>query len=412
MKGMIMPDKSRRTFLKSLALGALSIPIVTCSTHKKIKLKEDRVKKGQMYYRRLGRTDLYISEISLGGSPIPEWPILVQAVERGVNYIDTSHTYQNGNSERLIGRLIEEFGREKVYVGTKFHVRKNWSQESIIETVEGSLGRLQTDHIDVLHIHGAGTEEILTDDRVLSAYEKLKKDGKCRFTGISCHTNHHSVVKIAIECGHYDVIQLGYNVFDIKESETEIETHEDYLGASGIRHLLTLAKSHDVGILAMKVLKVGGKRQNLEKYKTEGHSIFQMMIQWALENPNIASVNTEMLTFEQLEEDMAVVSQTLSAYQRTNLYRYVTEHSKDYCHMCGTCQAKCPSGVRTTEILRYLTYYEGYQKFTRAKESYAALRPEEQASSCQNCGTCESVCPYGLAVKKRIQLAQSLLECS
>ncbi len=410
---MNMSDTSRRTFLKSLALGAMSFPIVTCITRKEIELKEDRVKKGQMYYRRLGRTDLYISEISLGGSPLPEWPILVQAVEKGVNYIDTSHSYQNGNSERLIGRLFTELGREKVYVGTKFHVRKNWSEESIIKSVEGSLGRLQTDTIDVLHIHGAGTEEILTDERVLSAYDKLKKEGKCRFTGISCHTNHHNVVKKAIECGHYDVIQLGYNVFDItkSEAENEIETHADYLGASGIRHLLTLAKGQDVGILAMKVLKVGGKRQDLGKYKTEGQSIFQMMIKWALENPNIASVNTEMLTYEQLKEDLSVVDQKLSAKQRTTLYRHVAENAKDYCHMCGTCQSNCPSGIRTTEILRYLAYFEGYQKHARAKEAYAGLRLEEQAGSCQNCGSCESVCPYSIAVRQRIRLAHHFLGC-
>lgn len=410
MKGTIMSNESRRTFLKSLALGAISFPILTCRSAKKVKLKEDRIQEGMMYYRRLGRTDLYISEISLGGSPIPEWPILVQAVEKGVNYIDTSHAYQNGNSERLIGRLIEEIGREKVFVATKFHVQKNSSEDSIIKTVEGSLDRLKTETIDVLHIHGAETEEILTDERVLSAYEKLKREGKCRFTGISCHTNHHKVVKKAIECGHYDVIQLGYNVFDIKESETGVETYEDYLGASGIRRLLTLAKSHDVGILAMKVLKVGGKRQDLKKFKSDGQSVFQMMIKWVLENPNIASVNTEMLTYEQLEEDLAVVGQRLSASQRTNLYRYVAENSKDYCHMCGTCQTSCPSGVSTTEILRYLAYYEGYQKLKRAKVSYAALKEKERASACQDCGICESVCPYGVAVRQRIQLAHSFLE--
>jgi predicted aldo/keto reductase-like oxidoreductase len=376
---------------------------------KEIKLKEERVKRGQMYYRRLGRTDLYISEISLGGSPVPEWPILVQAIERGVNYIDTSHSYQNGNSERLIGRLMKEFERGKVYVGTKFHVRKKWSKESILDTVEGSLNRLQTDYIDVLHIHGAGTEEILTDERVLSAYELLKKEGKCRHTGISCHANHHKVVTKAIECGHYDVIQLGYNAFDIRKSETEIETHEDYLGASGVRHLLTLAKNHDVGIIAMKVLKVGGKRQNLAKYKTDGQSIFQMMIKWALENPNIASVNTEMLTFEQLEEDLAAVGQELSSGQRTALYCHVAENAKDYCHMCGTCQSECPSGVKTSEILRYLAYYESYQKHSRAVKSYNALRTEEQASSCQNCGICESVCPYGVSVRDRIRHAHRIL---
>jgi len=407
---MMMPDTGRRIFLKSVALGAISVPLVTSYAPKAVKFKKDRVKRGQMHYRRLGRTNLYISEISLGGSPIPEWPILVQAIERGVNYIDTSHTYQNGNSERLIGRLFSELGRDKVYVGTKFHSRKNWSAETIVKTVEGSLSRLQTDYIDVLHIHGAGTEEILTDERVLSAYDRIKSAGKCRFTGISCHTNHHKVVKKAIECGHYDVIQLGYNVFDITESEKVVETHEDYLGTSGIRHLLTLAKSHDVGILAMKVLKVGGKRQDLGKFKTEGQTIYQMMIKWALENPNIASVNTEMLTFEQLEEDLAAVGQELSTGQRAALYRHVAENAKEYCHMCGTCQSECPSGIRTTEILRYLAYYEGYQKYKRAKDSYRRLKPEEQASSCRNCRTCESVCPYSVAVKKRIQLAHSLLK--
>jgi len=403
-----MPEKSRRIFFKNLILGALSVPVVSISSQKN-DIRDKMVKKGQMHYRRLGRTGLFISEVSLGGSPVPEWPILAQAVERGVNYIDTSHTYQNGNSERLIGRLMKEYGRDKIHVGTKFHVRKKWSEESILETVDGSLRRLQTDYIDVLHIHGAGTEEILTDERVLSAYDKAKRAGKCRFTGISCHGNHHQVVTKAIECGHYDVIQLGYNVFDIQKSEKDIETHEDYLGASGIRHLLSLAKRHDVGIIAMKVLKVGGKRQDLGRYKTEGQSIFQMMIKWALENPNIASVNTEMLTYEQLEEDLAVVGQELSSEQSTALYHHVVKNAKDYCHMCGTCQSKCPSGVRTTEILRYLAYYENYMKQQRAIDSYARLEPKEQAASCQDCGMCEEVCPYGLEVRKRIHLAHAVL---
>ncbi|MBN1224684.1 MAG: aldo/keto reductase [Candidatus Aminicenantes bacterium] len=371
--------------------------------------KEERVKKGSMHYRRLGRTGLDISEISLGGSPIPEWPILIQAIERGVNYIDTSHVYQNGNSERQIGRLFAEVGRDTVFVGTKFHLRQNWNRESILQTVEGSLRRLQTETIDVLLIHGASKQEDLTDERVLSAYDQLKKEGKCRFTGISCHSNHHKVVGRAIECGHYDVIQLGYNVFDIAESEKSIEAHEDYLGASGIRHLIALAKKNDVGIIAMKALKVGGRRQNLGKYGSSGQSIFQIMLKWALENPNIASVVTEMLTFDQLEEDLAVTAQELSADQKTALYRYIAENSQDFCHMCGTCESKCPSGIKTTAILRYLAYYEGYEKHEHAKLAYRRLKPHERAPSCNDCGQCETVCPYGVSVRRRILHAHSLL---
>ncbi len=405
-----MAYTNRRKFLKGLALGAFSAPLFS----KKMLAFQDqtnREKKGEMFYRRLGRTDLQISEISLGGSPIPDWAILTQTVERGVNYIDSSHSYSNGNSERTIGRLFKEMGRDKLYVGTKFHARRNWNEQTILKSVEESLKRLQTDHIDVLLIHGVNNEETLTDERVLSAYDKMRKQGKFRFTGISCHSNHHKVVKKAIECGHYDMVQLGYNVFDIEDTDEEqdIETYDDYLGTSGIRQLISLAKSKDVGIIAMKALKVAGKRQNLETYKTEDSSIFQIMLKWALSNTNIASVVTEMLTFEQMEEDLAVVHHPLSAREQSTLYRYVVENSKDYCHMCGQCELHCPEGVKTTTILRYLAYYEGYEKQNRAKRDYQSLRPEERAPSCQNCGRCEGLCPYGIAIRQKIQYAHTQL---
>ena len=401
---------NRRTFLKSLALGSVSAPLLS----KKLlafQNQTERVKKGEMFYRRLGRTDLQISEISLGGSPIPDWAILTQIVERGVNYIDTSHSYSNGNSERAIGRLFKEMGRDKAYVGTKFHARRNWNEETILKSVEESLKRLQTDYIDVLLIHGVDNEETLTDERVLSAYDKMRKQGKFRFTGISCHSNHHKVVKKAIECGHYDMVQLGYNVFDIEETneEKDIETYEDYLGTSGIRQLISLARSKDVGIIAMKTLKVGGRRQKLEAYTIDGNSLFQIMLKWALSNTNIASAVIEMLTFEQMEEDLAVVHHPLAARELNALYRYVAENSRDYCHMCGLCESHCPAGVKTTTILRYLAYYEGYEKQDRARRAYKSLMPGERANACQNCGQCENLCPYSIAIRQKIQYAHSLL---
>ena len=362
-----------------------------------------------MFYRRLGRTSLLISEISLGGSPVPAKPILYQAIERGVNYIDSSHTYQNGNCERQIGQLLRDVGRDKVHVGTKFHLRGRWSEKSIIKIVEGSLGRLKTDYLDVLLIHGASDEKHLTDERVLGAFEKLKKQGKYRFRGLSCHSNHHKVVKKAVECGLYDMVQLGYNVFDIQDSRKEVETYDDYLGQSGIRRLLALAKSNDVGIIAQKILKVGGRRQNLEKYRTGTNSIFQAMLKWVLENKNVASALTEMLTYEQLEEDLAVVGETLSEEERTNLFRLVVRNSKNYCHMCGLCEMNCPSHIKTTSILRYLAYYEDYKKTDLAKQAYSRLKPAESLSSCQNCSGCERVCPYGVSIRERLKEAHEIL---
>ena len=402
-----MNKNSRRMFLKNVICGTLSASLAT-----KAQLfgneKTHRIKKGQMFYRRLGRTNLNISEISLGSSPLPDWTVLLEIIERGVNYIDTSHTYMNGNSERQIGTLLKNVGRDKIYVATKFHARENSSEESIIKSVEGSLQRLKTDHIDVLLIHGA-EEKYITDERVLNAFEKLKKEGKYRFQGISCHSNHHEVVKKAVECGRYDMIQLGYNVFDIQKTEKEIKTYDDYLGASGIRHLLSLARSKDIGIIAMKTLKIGGKRQNLERYKTGDISIFQAMLKWVLENRNVSSVVTEMLTFKQMEEDLAVVNQPFLQKEKRSLLCYVAENSKDYCHLCGLCESSCPLNIKTTSILRYLAYYESYWKIDYAKKAYSSLDPSATAASCTECGQCENVCPYGVNIRKRIQEAHFLL---
>ena len=401
-------SSGRRAFMRKFFFGAVSTSLASAGLLSASEKQAHRVRKGQMYYRRLGRTGLMISEISLGGSPLPDMPLLYQAVERGVNYIDTSHSYQNGNSERQIGQLLKDVGRERVHVGTKFHLRRSWSEGSIISSVEGSLQRLETDYLDVLLIHGASDPESLDDERVLSAFEKLKKEGKYRFKGLSCHSNHHQVVKKAVECGLYDMIQIGYNVFDIRETEKEIETYDDYLGACGIRRLIALAKSKGVGIIAMKTLKVGGRRQNLEKYRTGTTSIYQAMLKWALENRDLTSVVTEMLTYEQLEEDLGVLDKPLTEKERQNLFRYVVENSKEICQMCGLCQESCPSGIETASIIRYLTYHEGYNKTRLARESYSRLRSDQTAASCTSCAECEKACPYGIAVRAKIQTAHSL----
>jgi predicted aldo/keto reductase-like oxidoreductase len=196
---------------------------------------------------------------------------------------------------------------------------------------------------------------------------------------------------------------------DIADSEKNVQTYEDYLGACGISNLIKYAASRDVGVIAMKTLKVGGRRQNLEKYRTQNTSLYQAMLKWVLENKNVSSVVTEMLNRDQMEEDLAAVQESLSAEERKNLFCYVAENSRDYCHMCGRCQAQCPSRIATTEILRYLAYDESYGKRDSARKAYAELNPEQTALACRNCGLCENVCPYSVRVSWKIRQAHKIL---
>jgi predicted aldo/keto reductase-like oxidoreductase len=400
---------SRRRFLKSLAMGGLASLSRLSSASRAEPAEDWRQKRGEMWYRRLGRTGLFISEISLGGSPLPDWSLFREIIERGVNYVDTSTSYGNGNSERQIGRLFKEAGRDKVFVCTKVHLRGNWGEDSILSSVEGSLLRLQTDYLDVLSIHGAERPEELVDERVTKAFERLKKEGKCRFIGLSCHSNHESVVRTAVDCGRYDMVQVGYNIFDIEEPSPNVETYDDYLGVSRMRDLIELAAGREVGIVAMKTLKVGGRRQNLDRYRTETSSLFQAMLKWVLENRHVSSAVTEMLNREQMEADLAVPGTAVTSEERSALLRHVAETGRDYCRLCGRCRERCPSHLATTDILRFLAYHESYAKTAAARSGYSKIPATETALACRDCELCEKSCPYGVRIRAGIKRAHAIL---
>ncbi len=370
-----------------------------------------------MIYRRLGRTGFMISEIVLGGSPFPDWSLLRELVERGVNYFDTSESYENGNSDRLLGRLFKDIGRDKVFVHSRFHLSGRSTAASIIASVDASLRRLGSEYVDILGIHGVERPDDLTDERVLNAFEKLKAQGKFRFRGITCHINQHTVVPRAVECGVYDMVQFGYNIFDIQETEKDVRSYSDYLGESGGRKLIELAHSHDVGVIAMKVLKVGGRRQDLTKYRTGGVSPHQAMLKWALENDKLSAVVTEILNRRQMEEDLGAIGQPLAPAEREALFAMAAASAPGVCHMCGLCQTACPAGHKTADIMRCLAYFESYGKEERARSEYREIFAGMSApgdatitlETCRVCDACDRACPYGNPVKEHILRAGVLL---
>jgi len=402
--------QDRRTFLRTMAAGAVASGSAVAGLLRGGPAPERRIERNGMAYRRLGRTGLLVSEISLGSSPLPDRDLLRIIIDRGVNYIDSSHNYENGNAERQIGGLLKDVGRDKVFVATKFHVEPRDTPETIAASVHGSLRRLDVETIDVLMVHGAETAGVLVDERVLEAYERLKKEGAYRFRGLSCHANQDEVIRKAVDCGHYDMVQVGYNVFDIQEPAREVETYPDYLGASGLRALIELAHSRDVGVVAMKTLKVGGRRQDLGKYRTGSASLYQAMLKWVLDDARVTTALTEILNRREMEEDLGAAGAKLAAAERTTLARYVRECGTDYCHGCSRCRRACPAGVATTAILRALAYAESYGKTGRARDVYASLEAGERAAACRDCGACEQACPYGVAVRRRIREAAQICQ--
>ncbi|XVH31022.1 aldo/keto reductase [Haloferacaceae archaeon DSL9] len=155
-----------------------------------------------MQYTRLGRTGLEVSRLCLGcmnfGSEEP-WmlndrgasvDVIEHALELGINFFDTANAYSRGESESILGEVIQGYDREELVIATKVYFdmgdgpnKRGLSRKHILDQVEGSLERLGTDYIDLYQIHR--WDEQTPIDETLSALDFLIKSGTVRYIGAS-----------------------------------------------------------------------------------------------------------------------------------------------------------------------------------------------------------------------------------
>jgi len=281
---------TRRDFLKVAGLSPLALQGCLDKPQESQKIYE----KESMQKRRLGRTNLYVSVIGIGGGVIRnagQVQVVREAIALGVNFIDTAHAY--GKSERVIGEAIKGM-RDKIYIATKTGERFS---EGARHDIEESLKRLKTERIDILQMHAVGDfkalKAILDPNKgALLAAREFQKQGKVDFIGI---TGAHSpvegrnprnpsvvveeaeVMKRAIKTGGFDTIQISCH----------IEWHA--------QELIELAKEHDMGVIVKKPLGAG---KLIEKYGAK------RLLQFVLENPDIHTAIPGMANVGQVREDV------------------------------------------------------------------------------------------------------------
>jgi predicted aldo/keto reductase-like oxidoreductase len=398
-----MDTINRKTFLQTCtaALAAGAVQPVFSKKNKNIR------KKNGMYYRKLGRTGLWISEIGNGGSPSPSASVFSYTLKKGVNWFDTSSTYESGKSEEAYGKYLKKVKRDDFVVMTKMHAqRASTPTAEIIEEVEGSLKRLGRDTIDILLLHGLKNEDQLTSTTIHSSFEKLKKAGKIRFAGVSLHKNFLELLPKLVEINYHDVVLVGFNVY----SKVNVKKYDNALGEFGLTKILEQAHKKGIGIIAMKV-QSGGNNQNLDRFLTKKVTAAQAKIMWALSHDFVSGITTEMDNMTEAEENLGAVGMRLSMAEEKQLIQYAGADASDVCRMCGKCEEACPMNIATTDIMRYLRYAQRYndRKTGYAKKAYAALKKEQTSAACTGCGTCERVCPFYVHVNPNIKRADRLL---
>jgi len=354
-------------------------------------------------YRPLGRTGWKMSDISMGTSGLDDPEVVRRAVDRGINYIDTSPDYSNALSETSVGKGLQG-SRDKVFLVSKLctpagHLDKDTPVPEIIEAVEASLRRLQTDYLDLAHIHACNSIDRLMAPTFHEAFDRLKEQGKVRFLGVSSHTpDLEKVMNEAVDSGRFDVLMVAYN----------------FKNWPDLDNIIDKAHAAGVGFVAMKTLK-GAYHTVLKDFGGDERNTFtQAAFKWVNNNPNVSGLVVTIDNFAKIDEYLYASGGKLDPADLTLLERYERAVARNYCRPgCGECLDSCPYDLPIDDILRYAMYYERYGQQRAGMEAYAKLPSERRADACLGCGApCESSCPFEIPIRESLIGADAKLSLS
>jgi len=282
-------DLSRRKFLEQVGLGTAAG--VTLSLLNGL-AEAHPVAANPLPNRVLGRTGAKVSILAFGcGSRFLMYEqedqalaVLNRAIDLGITYLDTAYAYGDGQSETRVGKVMAT-RRKEVWLATKIPDR---SYDDFMRRLEGSLQRLQVDHVDLLHIHSLGQasdlEKIESPNGALKALLQAREQKMTRFIGMTSHTN-GAVMAQAIERHDLDCVQMALNPSRNGRFE---------------ELALSAANKQNLGVIAMKVTG-----QEFLLGNSEGKADIDSLLHYSMSLP-VSTAVVGMPHIEMLEHNIAV----------------------------------------------------------------------------------------------------------
>jgi len=392
---MVLGDLSRRDFLKIgaavAAAGAVAPKILLGQTPppEAAGKQKETPAKPEPEYRVLGKTGVKVTVVAMGCMNIKDNGDLVRkALDLGINWFDTARVYYNGRNEGIVGAVLKG-KRDKIYICTKSH----GSKEKMTADLETSLKDLGTDHVDLWLAHGVGDRAGVMDEGLIRPLQEAKKAGKTRFIGFSVHSKIPEVLNAAVEAKLHDAIVVGYH----------------YASGPAIKDAIAKASAAGIGIIAMKTMAAGQKlsEQMPPPKMTGGYSEAQAKLRWVLDDTNIACAIPGVTSFDQLDEDAAVMGKKLGYLNRRRLEWHAIQTASVACAGCGGCAGTCPRGVEIPGVRRCAMYLRAYKDEELARENYAQLAAN--AAPCADCASCTARCVRGAALQPLLSETHKLL---
>lgn len=410
---MEQKDKSegltRRTFIKTIGLAGIASTGLDIGSAASAASEEGAAGKGgPMPRRKLGKTGVDVSVLALGGmfDTINNQLLLRQALNWGVNFWDTAEAYGNGLSEEGYGRYLSRNpdARKDIFLTTK--LRPN-TPEALTEGLDKGLKRLSTDHVDLFYVHALNDfSEIAAPKQYREWSIGAKKAGKIKFFGFSTHQNMEDCLMSAAKTDWVDAIMFSYN-YRIMQTPK-------------MKEAIAACVERGLGLIAMKTQGGGPVMTNSEaelqlagRFLERGFTDKQAKLKAILEDPNIASICSQMPSLTILSSNVAVVrdqtSLTRSDFELLERLALETRHT--YCAGCGRiCYEAVAGAVPVSEVMRCLMYYRDYGEHELAREVFAGLPQEARAALARiDYSGAEKACPQKLAISRLMLEASEIL---
>jgi len=376
-------------------------------------------------YRPLGRTGLDVSVLGFGCMRLPTagapdkidegkaTRLLHEAIEHGVNYIDTAWFYhatsfgQQGQSEPFVGRALSGGMRDRVILATKLPQQIIREPADMERYLNMQLERLNTDHIDCYLVHGLDGEnwDRMRDLSVREFLQSAKSSGRIRFAGFSFHGHKDDFPRIINDYQDWSFAQIQFNYMD-----TEYQA-----GLAGLKY----AATKGLGVVVMEPLKGGRLAHDLpSSMKTvfddrpEGWSPAEWALRFVWNQPGVSLLLSGMNEVSQLEENLRVAESAevngLST-DRLAVFDLACEalraKTRADCTGCRYCQP-CPFGVEIPELMAALNASAIWETHDAWLSGYVLIKGKP--GNCTECGNCETICPQHLPIRQLLKETASV----
>lgn len=327
--------------------------------------------------------------------------MVAYAMEQGINYYDTAWGYHDGNSELVMGKVLEKYPRDSFYLATKFPGYDLTNMNKVEKIFEEQLKKCRVDYFDFYLIHNVcemNIDAYLDKKYRIDEYlVKQKEEGRIRHLGFSAHGN-YDVMKRFLEAygDHMEFCQIQLNYIDwtFQDAKAKVE----------------LIKEYGIPIWVMEPVR-GGKLaklpDNAEKLLKElrpDENIPAWAFRFLQSIPEVTVILSGMSDFEQLKENIKTfeTEKTLSEKEMDALLKVAGGMLDDTlpCTSCHYCVSHCPKGL---DIPRLIDLYNEHS-FTGggflAPMALMAIPKKKHPTACIGCRSCEAVCPQQIKISE------------